>query len=306
MSGVAFPDRILQVTVTVTRPDAQAAGGSPQVSTYVWQHNRIRVSIRLGGSQFGNAVIEVFGVPLQDMNNIARLWLKSLTPQNTDTVAVAVWNGQTFTPLFQGVVSWAQVDASGLPMVKLIIEANTSFAAANTPAAPYANAGPVTLKAALTTIAQAAGYTVNYAASAPQYQLTDVRVTGSVLDQIGAMMRYFPDLVWTPNLQQILVRAEDAPLTTDPVRVAVDTGMQQAPVYSTSGLQFVTLFNPQILPGTALNVETIFDFVNQTNWIAHVIQHQLDANMPSGQWATSVAANSYGLKGNNDGNTPAA
>lgn len=303
MSGTAFPDRILQVTVSVSRVNPQAgAGSAPQTSTYVWQQNRIRCTIRQGGAQFGNARIEVFGVPLTDMNNIARLWLETLTPQNTDTVAVAVWNGQTFTPLFQGVIAWSSVDASGMPQVKLVIEANASFQAANTTATPYANAGPITLQAALASIAGLASYTVNYAASAPAYQLTDVRLTGSVLDQIGSLMRHFPDLTWTISLQQLIVRQALAPIDTDPIRIAVDTGMQNAPVYSTSGLQVTTLFNPQIRPGATLDVETVFDFVNRTIWVASVLEHQLDANMPSGQWATSVAANSFGTKGNNDGN----
>ena len=303
MSAVAFPDRILQVTVSVTRPNAAGADSAQQTRTYVWQQNRMRVTVRQGGAQFGNARVEIFGVPLADMNNIARLWLETLTPQNTDTVTISVWNGQTFTPLFQGVITWSAADASGMPHVKLVIEANDSFALGNTTAPPYANAGPVTLQAALTSIAGLAQYTVNYAASAPQYQLTDVRLTGSPRDQIGALMRHFPDLTWTINLQQLLVRAALAPIDSDAIRIAVDTGMQQSPVYSTSGLQIATLFNPQIKPGATLDVETVFDFVNRTVWVASVLEHQLDANMPNGQWTTFVAANSFGAKGNNDGNT---
>lgn len=295
MASAAFPDRVLRSTVSVTR----AATGT---STYVWEQNRQRVAIRQGGAQFGNARIEVFGVPLADMNNIARLWLETLTPQNMDTIQIDVWNGQTWTPLFQGVITWSAVDASGMPDVRLVIEANASFALGNTSAASYANAGPVTLQDALTTIAALGGFTVNYAAGAPQYQLTDVRATGSPLEQIGELMRYFPDLTWTVNLQQVIVRKALAPIDSDSVRIAVDTGLQSSPVYSTSGLQIATLFNPQIRPGVTLDVETIFDFVNRTVWVASVLEHQLDANMPNGNWTTYVAANSFGAKGNNDGN----
>jgi len=306
MTGAAFPDRILQVVVSVDRPDtsAGAAPGATKTTTYTWQLNRIRVSIRYGGAQFGNAHITVYGVPLQDMNNIARLWLETMTPQTTDSVTVNVWNGQSFSPLFYGTITWSSVDASAMPAVALVLDANSGFKAASTPAAPYASSGPVSLKDALTTIATQAGYTVNYAASAPNYMVT-TRVTGSALDQIAALMRHFPDLTWVPVQQQILVRAALAPQFTDPVRIAVDTGMQGAPVYSTSGLQIATLFNPLIIPGTALNVVTAFDFVNRTQWVAHVLAHELDANMPGGQWTTSIAANAFGANGNNNGNAPA-
>jgi hypothetical protein len=297
MTLTAFPDRILQITVSVTRTGVN--GGQPL--TYVWQQNRMRVTLRQGGAQFGNARVEVFGVPLADMNNIARLWLETLTPQNIDTLAIAVWNGQTFTPLFQGVITWSSVDASGMPQVRLVIEANSSFALSNMAVSPYSNAGPVSLQAALTTIVTPAGYTLNYAASAPQYQLTSVRLTGSPLDQVRGLLHYFPNLTWTTDLQQVIVRAALAPVNSDSVRIAVDTGMQASPVYSSSGLQVNTLFNPQIRPGITLDVETTFDFINRTVWVASVIQHQLDANYPNGEWTTSVAANSYGAKGNNNG-----
>lgn len=321
MTGAAFPDRIVQVTVSVARPNAQA-GGAVQTSTYVWQQNRMRVTLRQGGAQFGNARVEVFGVPPLDMNNIARLWLETLTPQITDTIQIAVWNGQSFTPLFQGVIAWSAVDASAMPQVRLVIEANSSFALGLTTASPYANAGPVTLQAALTTIAAAASFTVVYSANATQHQLTDVRLTGSPLDQIIALMHHYPDLTWTTQQQQVIVRPALAPVTQagttpsagsntgvganvtpTPIRIAVDTGMQSSPVYSTSGLQIATLFNPQITPGTTLDVETTFDYVNRTIWVANVLEHQLDVNMPNGQWTTYVAANSFGTKGNNNGNT---
>lgn len=306
MTLVAFPDRILQITVSVTRMNAQS--GQQQTSTYVWTQNRMRVQLRDGGAQFGNLIAYVYGVPSVDMNNIARLWLETLTPQNTDKIQVAVWNGQTFTPLFSGVITWSAVDASGMPAVALVINANSTFELGNVSASPYANAGPVSLNAVLTTLAAQGGFTVNYAASAPPHICTDLRLTGSPLDQIAALMHHYPDLTWFAHLQQIIVRAANTPVDSeaDAIRIAVDTGMQKAPVYSTSGLQVSTLFNPQIRPGVVLDVETVFDFVNRTVWVASVLEHNLEANVFNGEWTTSIAANSYGQKGNNsDTNAPA-
>lgn len=295
MTYNAFVERRLQVTVKVTRPNAQ---GEQTDYTYVWTENRMRTSVREGGKQFGNARVEVYGVALASMNNIARLWLESLTPQNSDTIEIAAWTGQQFVPFFQGVIAWSAVDESAMPQTKLVIEANSSFGLGNLPASPYSNAGPVTLADALKTLIAPAGLTLVYAPSASAYMLSNVRLTGSPLDQVGSLMRHFPDLTWTVHLQQLIVRAANAPISSDAVRIAVDTGMKNAPVYSTSGLQVVTLFNPQIRPGVALDVHTQADFVNRTVWVAAVLAHQLDANVPGGQWDTAIAANSYGSKGN--------
>lgn len=288
--------RRARVVVKVTRPNAK---GEPTEYPYTFTDHRMRIAVRQGGNQFGNAKVEIFGVPLATMNQIARLWLETLTPQNTDKLSIDVWDGKAFIPFFEGVITWSAVDATTMPAVKLDIEANAAMALMNMSASPYANSGPVLLSDALTSIAGAGNFSIDYSAAAPQYQLTDVRVAGSPMEQIGHLMRYFPDLTWFVNLQRIVVRQANAPYSTDAIRIAADTGLQGFPKYSTSGLQFNTVFNPRLRPGVALDVVTPFDFVNRTLWVSAVLAHQLDVNVPKGQWTTAVAANSYGQKGNN-------
>jgi hypothetical protein len=296
MTFNAFVERKARVTVSVTRADAS---GDQTPETYTFLQHRMRINVRQGGAQFGNAKIEIFGAPLDSMNNIARLWQESLTPQNTDTVAIDIWNGQDYVPFFSGVITWSAVNGAGMPAVSLMIEANAAMALMNDPASPYANAGPVSLQSALTTIAAAQQFSVDYAESAPQYQLTDVRVTGSPMEQIAGLMSHFNDLTWFVNLQRLIVRVANAPFSADAISIAADNGLMRLPVYSSSSLQFDTLFNPQLRPGVACDVTTAFDFVNRTQWVAAVLSHTLEPNVPGGQWTTSCAANSYGSRGNN-------
>jgi hypothetical protein len=295
MTQPAFPARIIQTIITVT----PLGGGSPQ--TYTFQQHRQRVSITQGGGQYGNARVEIYGVSLTTMNAIGRMWLQSLTPQNMDTIQINVWNGQTFTPLFSGTITWAEPDASGMPHVKLSIEANASFALSNQTASPYSNPGPVTLSAALTQILQGTNYTLNFSSTATNYTMTNVRASGTPMDQVIKLVGQYPDLVWWSSLDQICVRKALAPLGSGSITINVQNGLQASPVYSSSGLTFTTLFNPQIIPGAALNVQTEFNFVSQTLWVAAVIQHDIEANVPGGAWSTSVAANSFGPLGNNNG-----
>ena len=293
-----FITRQARVTVTVTRPNS---AGAPTNFTYVWTQNRMRLSVREGGQQFGNLKAEIYGVPLSDMNQIARLWLEQLTPQNTDTITVDVWNGNAngWMPWYQGVIAWAAVNARGMPITYLEIESNSAFVLSNTTALPYSNSAPVTLRDALTSIAALGGFTVNYASTLDTYVLQKVRLTGSPLQQIGELMRHFPELTWNARLQQIVVRAANAPLSDAAVRIAVDTGMESFPVYSTSALTMSTLFNPQIYPGVALDVVVpALQFVDRTLWVAAVLSHQIEPNYPKGRWMTDIAANSFGPKGN--------
>ena len=290
--------RRAQVVVTVQRPDKQ---GQVQPQTYTFEQHRIRIQVRQGGKQYGNAKMQVYGVPLATMNQIARLWLEALTPQNTDTVQINVWDGQGFVPFFSGVITWSAVNASQMPQVYLDIEANAAMQGMNITASPYANGGPVALTEALAAIATPAGLTVNFDASAQDYQLVQQRAVGTPVQQITQVMNQFPNLTWFINLQQLVVRDALAPLNAPAIRIAADTGMMGYPVYNTSGLSMATVFDPRIRPGVALDVETQFDFVNRTTWVASVLAHALDVNFPGGQWTTQVAANSFGPKGNDNG-----
>lgn len=293
-----FQERRAQVVVNVTRPDAQ---GVQTPLTYTFEQHRMLIRVRQGGKQFGNVTVQVFGVPLDTMNQIARLWLEALTPQNTDTLAINVWDGTGFVPFFNGTIAWSAVNAAGMPDVSLDIEANAALAGMNTTASPYANAGPVSLQDVLTQLSGLAGLTLDYAKSAAQYQMSQVRATGTPIEQIGQIMSQYPDLTWNVNLQRLIVRAALAPIDDDAIRIAGDTGMISYPVYSTSGLQVTTVFDPRIRPGLALDVQTKFDFVNRTTWVASVLAHSLDVNVPGGRWDTQLAANSFGPKGNNNG-----
>jgi hypothetical protein len=294
MSFNPFGERKVRVTVTVTRPDSS---GQQVEQTYVFTQHRMRIAVRTGGQQFGNAHLMIYGVPLASMNQIARLWLEAMTPQATDTVAIDVFDGKDFIPFFAGQITWSAVDASGMPEVALVIEANSAMTLMNQPASPYANPGPVALSDALTAIVGPAGFTVDYFAD--PFMLADVRVTGSPMEQVSALMRGQPTLTWHVALQRLVIRAANAPINSNAIAVSIQTGLMAPPVYSTSGLTFDTLFNPQITLGCALDIQTSFDFVNRTLWVAAVLAHQLEPNVPRGRWTTSVGAQSYGPKGNN-------
>lgn len=297
MSYNPFVERRARVKVQVTRPDN--AGQQAQHS-FTFEQHRMRIGLRQGGKQYGNAKVEIFGVPLSSMNQIARLWMETLTPQNDDTLAIDVWDGQDFVPLFQGVITWSAVDASGMPQVKLVIEANASMILMNTTASPYASGtGPVALPDALTSIIKPQGFSLDYSDTATRYPLTDVHVSGSPLEQVSTLMRHYDELTWFCNLQRLIVRRAKAPFNEDAIRIAADTGLQGFPVYSSSGLQLSTVFNARLRPGAPLDVQVNdFDFINRTSWVAAVVAHQLDVNVPSGAWATGLAANAFGSRGN--------
>ncbi|QMV32359.1 hypothetical protein T2_00042 [Ralstonia phage Elie] len=281
-----FQVRRAKVTVHVSRPDGR---GNMKTTDYVFELHRMRIRVQQGGAAFGNASIEVFGVPLASMNNIARLLFQPMDPSNNDSVDIAVWDGKVFVPLFSGVITWSAADLSQMPQAKLVIEANSAFRLMNDPAPPYANPGPVLLSAAIRAIVAPAGFMVDFYGT--DQTLTSVRVEGSRYDQVAKLFEGFPSLSFYNSLQRLVVRDVDAPIDAKPIRVAPDSGLISYPVYSSSGMTFVTVFNPQMIPGIPCKFTTGLTFIDQTTWCAALLAHELDVNLPGGAWQTSVAAN---------------
>lgn len=293
-------ERRAKVTVKVVRPSANAEEGEREL-TYEFEQHRMSIQVGQGGNQFGNAKVAIYGVPLDAMNKIARLWLEVLSPSNTDTLTVDVWDGSNFVPFFAGVITWSAINAGAAPQVALEIEANSAMIAMNTVASPYAQDEPVALQNALQQILDTTGLVVDFADSVPALEIQRAHVVGTPMDQAAALMNYFPELTWYINLQRFLVRPVNGPLGSDPVPINKTNGMIGYPTYSTSGVQLATIFNPRIRPGLALDIQTMFDFVNRTKWVAAVLQHNIEPNMPGGQWMTAIAAQSYGSKGDGSG-----
>lgn len=293
MTYKTFVPRRARVVVTVTRPDST---GAPQEYRYQFSDHRMKIVIQQGGGVYGGAQVMIWGVPLASMNRIARLWAEPLTPQVTDRVEIGVWDGQDFVPIFDGLMMWSTIDASAMPDVKLVIEANSATQLAAVPVTPYSNPGPIALRDVLTSVAALGGMPLDYSDAIGEILMTDVRARGTPLDQVTSIMSGYKSLVWYVNLQRLVVLANDAPIGADSIRVAPDTGLIGWPAYSSSALQVSMLLNPKVRPGVTLEVISDFAFVTRTRWLAQVIRHEIDVNLPGGRWATSVACARFGSK----------
>lgn len=294
-------ERRAKVTVKVTRP-SETEGGEEQTLTYAFEQHRMSIRVSQGGAQFGNAKVSIFGVNMDAMNKIARLWLEVLSPSNTDTLTIDVWDGSNFVPFFAGVITWSAINASAPPAVALEIEANSAMIAMNTVAPPYAQGEPVFLRDALAEVLASTDLVTEFADSVPEYQIQRVHLVGTPMEQAITLLNAFPELTWYINLQRFLVRPVNGPLGGDPVKIDRYSGMVGYPTYSTSGVTLATLFDARIRPGLALDIQTeSFDFINRTKWVAAVLQHDLQPNTPGGQWVTQIAAQSYGSKGDTSG-----
>ena len=293
-------ERRAKVTVKVVRPSDKPDEGDQEI-TYAFEQHRMSIQVSQGGGQFGNAKVAIYGVPLATMNKIARLWLEVLSPGNSDSMAIDVWDGANFVPFFNGVITWSAINATGSPQVALEIEANSSMVAMNTVAAPYSQGTPIALKDALTAILGPTGLVIDFADSVPDFRPQMIHVIGTPMQQAITLMGYYPELTWYINLQRFIVRPVNGPVGGDALLINTSNGLIGYPTYATSGISFAMLFDARLRLGLALDIQTAYDYVNRTKWLASVLQHNIQPNWPGGQWVSQVVAQPYGSKGNTDG-----
>lgn len=93
---------------------------------------------------------------------------------------------------------------------------------------------------------------------------------------------------------QALQAAErPASSSTTPI-ISKDTGLVGYPTFDGVGVNFQTLFNPAVMFGGAVNLETD----NQRaagEWLVTSVAHQLECEKPGGAWFSNVRGNSIGL-----------
>lgn len=275
---------------SVVTPSSSSASGANGSTTYVWTGNRTMIRISMGGNQFNTAEVQVFGISPVTMNALSRLWLTPLNVRPQDTVLIEVLDGGQYVPLFFGSITWCAPRGNSMPQVGLVITANASMALAQTAVPPYSAAGTLALNDVLTNILAASKFTLTASSALPAYTITNPRASGSVQDQIVSILRGFPDVAYDFYLQQLRVRPVGVPLNADTILIGPTTGMMGSPEYSTSGVMVDTLFNPRIILGSAITLDTVFAYATQATWTVAACEHDLEANVPNGRWTSRVVA----------------
>jgi hypothetical protein len=78
------------------------------------------------------------------------------------------------------------------------------------------------------------------------------------------------------------------------VLLSKDTGMIGYPSFTQNGVQVRSLFNPSLAFGRTIKIESQFTPAANGRWTIAAISHNLDANVPNGQWQTEVECSLFG------------
>ena len=289
---MSFVRRKLELTFQL----GKGAFGTDGFDTVTVADHRVRCRIHeVIGPGMGVASVSIYGLSPTLLNELASLNQATEAVRANRLIIKAGDEGSTLATVFEGQISLSQLDMNSAPDVALNVQAFAGLLqrVSNPEASSYP--GGTDAAIILYNLAQKAGLFFENESGASRILATPA-YEGSYLEQIDKCVkdagfeRYLGKnylAIWEKG------KSRGGAITL----VSAETGMVGYPGYSTSnnggGIAVRSTFNPQLSVGQRTRVESTLKAANGV-WFVFNIAHELDAEVPGGQWFTSFDGYSNG------------
>lgn len=273
-----------RIDVTISLGTGQF--GDTGANTVTLTGLRIRAEIQqFGGDAMPQVQLLIYGLPASMINQLTTIGPINSAVMYKNSVLIAVGDdGSALTTIYNGTIWQSWADFNQLPDSALNIAAVGGLAASLKPvnATSFPGSADVgTIMQQLATLAD-----VGFVNNGVSVQLSNPYFPGTALAQIrecaqAANINYTIDngvlQIWPKGG----VRSGSIPI------VSPQTGMVGYPAFSSNGLMLTTVFNPSVVIGGVIQVQSSL-MAATGKWIVTQVSHSLESEMPGGQWFTHI------------------
>lgn len=283
---MAFSKRKISLQFQLGQGDFGEAG----MDTVTLDDLRCSVNIVRAGIGYAQADITVYGMKLDLMNKLTVTQKFFFENQRYNQVIVSAGDEQSGMAMcFGGTIMEAWADGRQAPDVAFHVSAQSGAFELMKPVRPVSFRGSVDAALMLSGIAEQMGY--SFENSGVTATLVDPYKPGSAKSQIASICRDIDCLSDVDDSTKIVaVWPKGKARGAQAVLISKDTGLVSYPSYTQSGVQFSSIYNPNIVFGAALQLESQFTPASG-QWAAYHIAHRLESEVPNGQWFTDVECN---------------
>jgi hypothetical protein len=282
------------MSFTRKRIDATVSLGTGQfgetgANTVTLTGLRIKADIQqFGGDAMPQVQLRIFGLPASMINQLTTIGPINSAVQSKNSVLIAVGDdGLALTTIYSGTIWQAWGDFNQMPDTSLNIAAVGGLAAALKPIAASSFPGSMDAGTIMQQLATTAG--LNFVNSGVSVQLSNPYFPGTALSQIRECAQA-ADINFTIDVGTLHIWPKTSARTTPSIPVvSPSTGMVGYPTFSSNSLMVTTLFNPSIVIGGVIEVQSSLAPACG-KWIAVQISHSLESETPDGQWFTHINA----------------
>ena len=287
----------LRFILTLAGQNAQFSSNGQSYNTVTLEGLRSSVFIdNAGGAMMGTLKAQIYGVTASDMNTLtSTLWDNLvISPSGSsfgfNTIQVFAIDGAQETLVYNGDVLNCWGVYTSMPDAYLYVEAQIGYSNLVQPTTPFSIATDTDVATVMQQIATKMGY---------QFENNGVNIPvakgsywgNTLMEQARSLMQTYKFWMYlentSPNTLAIApygsARNVAAPL------ISPQTGLQGYPVFNSTGVNFETLFNPDVTFGGPIQVSSSIPKANGT-WVVVSMSHQLSSQTPGGAWKTTVNA----------------
>jgi hypothetical protein len=283
---MAFLKRLIEITIKLKSP---ATFGEGLGDTMTLSGHRAGVYIaQAGGDAQGVLQCQIFGLPLDKMNQLTAIAGVSPTENLGNTIQIAVGTEDDLHLAFTGIItsSWANLTNQPDAVLNIISTAAQSAAIEAVGAISYK--GDADIKDILSDIAKNAGFTFENKQNV-SIILRNVYLPGSNLDKIKSICKAARISYTIENNVLAIWPQEGTRDSEDIFLISPQTGLVGYPTYSSNGILLMCIYNPLIKIGNKIKIESQLT-PTEGIWSANNIIHSLESENPNGNgpWFTTI------------------
>lgn len=256
---------------------------------------RVIASVTQPGGNLGqdSAMVRIFGMSMSDMNTLSTLGTTpTLAPNNKIVIQTGeiLENGDKgpMSTIYVGRIAQAYTDLAGAPEGSFIVQAFSLSYIAELTLPPTNGVGTVNAVDLIRGIASKVGFGFRCNPTNLNVPIQDPYFPGSALTQIRDIVRA-ANIEWNNGaLGAISLWQRGGTEKGNPIEIGPSNGLIGYPAPSGEGLmQIRTTHNSELGFGQQVKVTSSIQKACGT-WKAISVTHDVEAEVPNGQWATTM------------------
>lgn len=285
---MSYVRRLITVTFALGSGDYGFGG----FNTLTFDGLRVAASItKSGGVSMSQANLRVYGMSLDDMNKVSTLGKPLVSARNNRVTVQAGDDESGIATVFIGTISEAWVEMGDMANPALVVQAFSGLLDQLQPTKPKSYPSSASASVVMSGLAQEMGYAfedggVNVTLSNPYFPGTP-RMQAEACAQAAGINWVIDDgvlAIWPAGG----ARNASVPL------IAPGSGLVGYPAHTQNGVVITTLFNPSIVYGGQVQLESALTPANGT-WTVFSVSHSLESEMPDGEWFTRMECTVLGF-----------
>lgn len=273
-----------RIDVTISLGTGQF--GDTGANTVTLTGLRIRAEIQqFGGDAMPQVQLLIYGLPASMINQLTTIGPINSAVMYKNSVLIAVGDdGSALTTIYNGTIWQSWGDFNQLPDSALNIAAVGGLAASLKPVGATSFAGSADVGTIMQQLAFLAE--VDFVNNGVSVQLSNPYFPGTALAQIRECAQA-ANINYTIDKGVLQIWPKGGSRNGSIPIISPETGMVGYPAFSSNGLMLTTMFNPSVVIGGVIQVQSSLTAATG-KWIVTQVSHSLESEMPGGQWFTHI------------------